>query len=138
MIRYVVDASAVGPLIFSDEQDKTIPALLEGLAKGECTVPAHWRFEVANQMLMGLRRKRTTHAELIGTLADFATFRVEVDTGSIDRAWSASFDLAMRHKLTLYDAAYLELAQRFALCLISFDRALIHAARVDGIEVLTA
>lgn len=137
MIRYVVDASAMGPLIFADEQEKTIPALREALVRGECIVPAHWRFEVANQILVGLRRKRTTHAEVIGTFADFSAFRVEIDTGSIDRAWSSSFELAVRHRLTLYDAAYLELGQRLALGLISLDGELIDAARADGIAVLS-
>jgi len=51
-------------------------------------------------------------------------------------AWSATARLAERHRLTTYDAAYLELAQRRGLALASLDRNLQAAAESDGVVVL--
>jgi len=44
--------------------------------------------------------------------------------------------LARRHRLTVYDAAYLELAHRDGLPLASLDRALRKAARASGVTLL--
>ncbi|HJW78510.1 MAG TPA: type II toxin-antitoxin system VapC family toxin [Beijerinckiaceae bacterium] len=44
--------------------------------------------------------------------------------------------LARRHRLTVYDAAYLELAQREGVPLATLDGPLAAAARADGVPVL--
>ncbi len=60
---------------------------------------------------------------------------IEIDDETDQRAWSATLRLAERHKLTLYDAAYLELADRRALPLASLDAALCAAAASIGVRV---
>ena len=137
MIRYVVDASAIGPLMFEDEAEDAIPMLSDALTLGECIVPVHWRFEVANQLLSGVRRKRVAPAHAEAILTDLAEFPVEFDLASIERAWSQSHALASRHGLTLYDAAYLELAERLGLALISLDKKLLRAAANDQVVTIT-
>ena len=57
---------------------------------------------------------------------------IDQDTGKY--AWSSTLLLADRFHLTLYDAAYLELAQRRSLPLASLDEELRAAAR--GLDVL--
>lgn len=53
-----------------------------------------------------------------------------------DRTWSATAHLAAQHRLTSYDAAYLELSLRLGLPLATSDKPLIQAARQVGIEIL--
>jgi predicted nucleic acid-binding protein len=57
--------------------------------------------------------------------------RIEVDTEGMAKAWSASVQLAEKHGLTVYDAAYLELAQRRRLKIATIDNALFEAARIE-------
>ncbi len=68
--------------------------------------------------------------------ADLAEFDIIIDSETDLHAWQATIRLADLHGLTVYDAAYLELAQRRRLPLASLDKALADAARAAGIEVL--
>jgi predicted nucleic acid-binding protein len=61
---------------------------------------------------------------------------VRLDDGAADRAWTTLAALADRFRLSLYDAAYLELAQRRNLPLATRDAALGRAAHGMSIEVL--
>ena len=134
MIRYVIDASSVAPLVLPDEVENLHPTVAHALASEECIVPAHWRFEVGNLALMAVRRKRMEAQTALANLRDLAEFTVQIDTLSSNLAWSRSYLLGQEHGLTLYDAAYLELAQREALALLSSDQALLRAAAREGIE----
>ena len=58
-------------------------------------------------------------------LADLGALDIAVDRETDARAWSATLALADRFRLTLYDAAYLELAARLGLPLGSLDRDLV-------------
>ena len=44
--------------------------------------------------------------------------------------------LARAHRLSVYDAAYLELAQRAVLPLATLDAALVRAARAEGLALI--
>ena len=136
MIRYVIDASVIGPLLFEDESSDLLPMLPEALARGECIVPSHWRIEVANQLISGVRRKRATSAEAAHILADLAQLPVEIDGLTAERCWSRTYDLATLHKLTIYDAAYLELAERRSLTLVSADGDLVKVAHAVALPVI--
>jgi predicted nucleic acid-binding protein len=133
VIRYVIDASCVGPLIVPDEAENLLPIVQQALEKGECAVPSHWRYEVGNLSLMAVRRGRARAAEVLASLRDLAQFTLETDDLSPQLAWSRSFELGQRHGLTLYDAAYLELAGRLSLSLLSMDGALVAAAAAEGV-----
>ena len=138
MTRYVVDASVMGPLIFEDEAKLLIASLPETLANGDCIVPAHWQFEVANQILFGAKRGRIMPDEVEPILGALAALPVDIDHASIDFAWSKTHALAVNHQLTIYDAAYLELALRLSLPLATFDKALTRAAIKSDIIIITA
>ncbi|MFM9978398.1 MAG: type II toxin-antitoxin system VapC family toxin [Sphingomonadaceae bacterium] len=137
MIRFVIDASVMGPLLFQDEADASLAMLPGALAEAACIVPSHWRLEVANQLISGVRRKRATSAEAVCTLADLDELPVHIDSLTADQCWSRTYALAERHGLTIYDAAYLELAERLKLPLVSFDADLVKAARADAIEAMS-
>lgn len=136
MIRYVTDACSIGPLLLEDEADQLIVPLREALALSECVVPAHWPFEVANMVLMAMRRKRIEPAHGRAGLLRIAALEVPVDGQSTGNALDRTFELANVHALTLYDAAYLELAERLRVPLFTNDTDLIEAASKDGVEVI--
>lgn len=135
MTDYVVDASAFGPLFFNDEQDRLLAELPDFIAEEKCTAPQHWRLELANQIIAGLRRKRMTASMAEIAIAQIDQFPVEIDEMTNDRI-AISYTLAARHGLTIYDAAYLELAVRLKLVLITYDKDLRKAARAEQIRIL--
>jgi predicted nucleic acid-binding protein len=61
---------------------------------------------------------------------------IETDATSVDEAWAATYLLARKHQLTLYDGAYLELAVRRGLWLASHDTDLCKAAKAEGVTLL--
>ena len=61
---------------------------------------------------------------------------IEIDPETDLHAWTVTTKLAERFRLTVYDAAYLELAQRRRLPLATLDEALHAAARACGVELL--
>ena len=63
---------------------------------------------------------------------------IVVDHETDTYAWTTTLHLADRFQLTLYDAAYLELAQRSTLPLATLDDALRSGANALGISVLGA
>ena len=137
MTRYIIDASATGPLIIPDEADGLIKGLSEILAGESVVVPSHWRLEVANLALMAVRRKRMSPDLVTENIALMSTFDIVIDDQTVARAWNYTLELASRHMLTAYDAAYLELGLRLNATLITQDRKLAAAGRAEQIEVIT-
>ena len=70
------------------------------------------------------------------TLTDLAILDVGTDADTDTYAWSGTVQLAERFSLIVYDAAYLELAQRRARSLASLDGDLRTAAGACGIPPL--
>ena len=132
----VIDSSITLSWYFADEASSKSQAVLDEVGENGAVVPPLWRFEVANGLQMAVRRKRIDAAYRDDTLADLRILDVSVDPESSAHAWSASVRLAERHGLTVYDAAYLELAQRRRLRLATLDRALIAAARSELVETI--
>lgn len=133
----VTDASVFGSLFFDDEQDTLVADLPGLIEQGACVVPQHWRLEVTNQILCGLRRKRLTEAMADVAIAQIDMLPISVDAETGQR-YAASYALAVRHGLTVYDAAYLELAIRRGSPLASHDAQLRRAALNEKIELIPA
>jgi predicted nucleic acid-binding protein len=134
-VSLVIDSSMALAWCFEDERTQTASAVLEQVAESGALVPSLWRLEVANGLEMAVRRKRINAAFRDATLADLQALAITVD-GETDRhAWTATAQLAARWQLSLYDAAYLELARREALPLASMDEALCRAARSSGVKL---
>jgi predicted nucleic acid-binding protein len=91
-------------------------------------VPGHWSLEVANVLLMAERRGRIDAHFRRAALDDLALLPITVDIETPARAWTAE-----THRLTVYDAAYLELAGRRMLPLATLDAALRRAGEAMGI-----
>lgn len=138
MTQFVIDASSVGPLVIPDEAENLLPVVADALDGGDCIVPGHWRYEVGNLGLMAVRRKRATIEVVLENLRDLADFDIAIDPLSSELTWSRTLQLAEQHALTLYDAAYLELAQRQGLTLLSADGRLLKAAIAENLRTNSA
>jgi predicted nucleic acid-binding protein len=66
-----------------------------------------------------------------------AKLRISEDPDTNRQAWEETWRLSLSHGLTLYDAAYLELALRIRRPLASGDGALLAAGRRAGIETMS-
>lgn len=132
----ILDSSATLAWVYSDETTDAIREVFTRLQQRGAWVPGLWRLEVANILEMGVRRKRHSRTFRDATLEDLALLPISLDPETDRQAWSATVRLAERHKLTLYDAAYLELAQRRSLPLATLDTELRSAASVEGVVLL--
>ncbi|HEY1648614.1 MAG TPA: type II toxin-antitoxin system VapC family toxin [Terracidiphilus sp.] len=132
----VLDSSATLAWIYSDETTEPIRHVFDLVIAGGAWVPALWRLEVANILEMGVRRGRTDTAFRDATLADLALLPILLDAETERQAWGATLRLAEKRRLSLYDAAYLELAQRRALPLATLDVELRVAAKAENISLL--
>lgn len=131
----VIDASCVLATMLPDEADAFAAHAMEAVAKGGARVPSHWPLEIANGLLIAQRRRRITNAIRLESLADAQALPVELDDQTSSAVWGAASELAVRHNLTVYDAAYLELAKRLRLPLATLDRDLRKAAKAEGVAV---
>ena len=131
----VLDASIMLSWYFEDEGDEA-DGLIMDLSQTDAVVPAHWAAEVANGILVGERRGRSTLAQVAGLHALLDNMRVETDGEGNQDALARILPLARAHRLTVYDALYLELAQRRGLPLATLDADLAAAARSVGVEVV--
>lgn len=132
----VLDSSATMAAVYSDEVSPAIRRVFELVAENGAWVPSLWPLEIANILEMGVRRGRHNAAFRDATLADLQWLPIHIDPETERYAWGATLKLAERHGLTLYDAAYLELAQRRGLPLATLDRDLRRAAEAENATVL--
>jgi predicted nucleic acid-binding protein len=131
--EFVLDCSIAMAWFFTDETDAYAEAVEDSLADARAVVPATWPLEVANTLVMGQRRKRSTKAQATKWLTYLRALPIRVDEETPVRAWSELLDLARTHDLSAYDAAYLELALRHNLPLASLDEQLKAAATAAGV-----
>ena len=134
----VLDSSATLAWIYDDKATDSIRAVFDQVADAGAVVPGLWRLEVANSLTMAVRRNRIDLAFRGAALADLALLDIMVDQHTDGRAWSETLQLADQFRLTVYDAAYLELARRRKLSLATLDQDLRSAATAIGIQVVGA
>lgn len=134
----VLDSSATLAWVYAEEAGEAVRRVFDRVSEGGAWVPALWRLEIANVLEMGVRRGRHDTAFRDATLADLALLPISVDPETDRQAWGVTLRLAEGHRLTLYDAAYLELAQRRGLPLATLDGELRTAAAAEGVVVLGA
>lgn len=136
-MNFVVDASFALAWVLRDEATAETDRILDSLGRGsKALVPALWRWEIANALLSIERQKRATNAEVARHLTLLRSYPIEIDETAASEAWTGAHTLARQHRLTVYDAAYLELAIRRGLPMASLDADLHRAAKAEKIEVL--
>jgi predicted nucleic acid-binding protein len=132
----VIDGSTALGFLLADEQAEASLQTLDALENGiSAFVPAHWCVEVANGLIMTERRKRASQADITEALNLVAALPVITDEETARRSGSDTIALARQYGLTIYDAAYLELAMRRGASLATTDRDLTKAAKAAGVSL---
>lgn len=132
-MAFVLDASIAMSWAFLDEDDAAAVAALNRLDTEAAIVPTVWWFEIRNVLLINERRQRISEDDTASFLHVLGTLDIGIDRSPDD---AALMTLGRRHRLTVYDAAYLELALRRAVPLATLDRKLAEAARREGISLI--
>jgi predicted nucleic acid-binding protein len=135
-VSLVLDSSATLAWIYGDETTEPIRRLFDLVAEEGAVVPALWRLEVANSLTVAVRRGRIDAGFRRAALGDLGLLDITTDQHTDSYAWSETLNVADRFGLTVYDAAYLELAQRRSLPLATLDEALCTAAAALGLGLL--
>ena len=134
---FVVNASVGFSWVYQNQATPETDKLLGEVAAGStAVVPAFWFLEVANILLMAQRRGKLTVALKKTALTTLENLNLIVDDEGQRAAFHKTSDLAEKHGLTIYDAAYLEVALRRKIPISTRDEALKRAAKQCGVKVL--
>ncbi len=129
---FVVDTSIAVCWLMPDEVHPVAQASFARLDGDEAIVPALWWFEVRNVLVVNERRGRLDAAKSDSALELLRALPITMEHVPDEVGVLA---LARRYRLTVYDASYLELAQRRGVPLATLDTALASAAKTEGVEV---
>lgn len=135
-MSFVLDASTALAWCFRDEDDERATAALDQLEVDEAYVPAIWSLEVANGLIAAERRKRITASAASKAMRLMLSLPIIPDPSERSRDFETTWRLARTHQLSAYDSAYLELAIRYNVALITLDKRLRAAARTEGLPSL--
>lgn len=133
---FVVDCSIAMAWLFHDEATPKTAALLNRLSAETALVPAWWFIEITNVLAMAERKGRITATQSEAFIADLGKLGIERDDEAPDRAFTHLLTLCRTHRLTSYDAVYLDLAVRRNLPLASLDDDLRKTANKVGVRLL--
>ena len=130
----VVDNSMALAWTLVDEHSAASDTVLETVMLNGAYVPFIFRAEFANGLTMAVRRQRVDEKGRAEALAFMESLNLTHDVEGNSRLLP-TIALADRHQLTVYDALYLELAQRLALPLATFDKKLMRAANSAAVAL---
>ena len=131
-MAFVLDASITSCWAFEDEDHPDARLALHQMRSEEAVVPCLWWFEVRNTLVVNERRRRIAESDTAAFLLNLSRLRIRIDRAPDE---GAVLRLARTHRLSVYDAAYLELAQREGLPLATLDADLRKAAAGEGVAL---
>lgn len=133
MSAIVLDNSVVLSWCLQDEREPLAERAMDRVVEHGAVVPHIWWYELRNALVMNERRGRLGPADTVSTLADLRQLRISFDQAHDENVVIA---LARAQHLSVYDAAYLEVALRRTLPIASLDKRLRQAAAALKISVL--
>jgi predicted nucleic acid-binding protein len=133
---FVVDCSIAMAWLFNDEATAKTEALLNRLTTETALVPAWWFIEITNVLATAESKGRITPTQSDAFIADLGKLGIERDDEAPNRAFTYLLPLCRRHRLTSYDAIYLDLAVRRNLPLATLDEDLRKTAKKLGVPLL--
>jgi len=134
-VPFVLDASVAACWFFPDETHPVASRAWLLIHEDDAIVPAHWWFEVRNTMLVGERRGRSTEQRTGFAIDRLERMTIRHAPHPLD---ADVFALARKYAMTLYDAAYLELARRTGVALATLDSKLARAAHAEDVVLVAA
>lgn len=117
----IIDASALAAVLFREPEAEEIASRMRGFM---LVSPALLPFEIASVCLKKIRRHPAQRSALLAAYRLLS--RMEIIPTEVDL--NEAIALAERKKLTVYDAAYLWLARKLGVELITLDQKLVEAA----------
>jgi predicted nucleic acid-binding protein len=129
-VPFVLDASVAANWLLADEHHRDAEVALDEIAHDSAIVPVHWWFEIRKILAIAERRGRASEQQTAQYLDRLAMLPIELS--SLPDQYGV-MTLARRRRLTFYDAAYLELAQRSNVSLATLDAKLAAAARAENV-----
>lgn len=126
---FVLDCSIAMAWCFEDESNEYTDTILENLRDSKAIVPTIWPLEIANVLLQAKKKKRITEIQVANFIDALSALPIIIDPSTSSRAMHSVFVLAGQSNLTIYDAAYLELALREGIPLMTLDKELLKAAK---------
>ncbi len=133
-MRFVLDASVVITWAMRDEDHPLADLAFLELQSGSAIVPGIWWYEIRNILVLNERRDRIKTADSTQFLRDLERFHIDTEfPGDGARV----LDISRKHRLSVYDAAYLELAIRERLPLATLDKDLSAAALAESVPLVT-
>lgn len=133
---FVLDASVALAWHFEDEDSVQAELASERSYDDLVVVPQHWFLEVTSALLKSERRRRAAPEEVDRFVGRLRTLEAEIDSLAPDQVFDELLPLARTHRLSVYDAAYLELARRRGIALATLDTSLVAAAGAVGVELV--
>ena len=134
--QFVIDNSVVMAWCFEDQTNKYTEAVLERLMASEALAPGIWPLEVGNVLLIAERKNILNKSDVVRFLSLVRSLPIIVEQESSGRMLMEIVALAREHRLSTYDASYLDLAMRRGLPLATQDKALASAAKKCGLSLL--
>lgn len=132
----VIDASTALSWCFEDESSAFSEKVLLLLATDTALVPAVWPLEMANALTVGERRGRLTKAQTARFVQLLGQLPIDVDAPPSTVVFGAVLTTARAHRLSSYDASYIEVAERHGLPLATLDSRLREAANAAGVALV--
>jgi predicted nucleic acid-binding protein len=133
-LSLVIDASIALSWQFDDESSPYAERALDAVMAEGAFVPFHWKAEVANGLVMGIRRKRISVEDQSQIVSDLEELKFEHDIEGLEKVWNVTSQMAITHGLTVNDAIYLELAVRRGLKIATLDAKLQAASESLGVN----
>ena len=134
----VIDASVAAAWVLPDEQSGAADDLYAQACTqdGVFSAPQLWVWETGNLLISGVLRKRIAADQIETAQHMLADALIDFDQTPSTHLLQQTSRLALKHKLTFYDASYLELVLRLNGQLASQDQALVKAAKACGVVCL--
>ena len=132
---FVIDTSVVMSWCFKDEINQYADVVLDLLEEDTAFAPSIWPLEVGNVLLVAERRKRLSEADSRRFVTLLSELPIIVEQEPPERMIHEILTLAREHKLSSYDASYLDLAMRKGLPIATIDKNLIAAAKRSRVPI---
>jgi predicted nucleic acid-binding protein len=132
---FVLDNSIVMSWCFKDQADPYADTVLKWLPNAKAFVPSVWPLEVVNVLIAAERKKLISKSDSIRFLRLLSQLPILVQHESTERLMKDVLVLARDHKLSSYDASYLDLAMKRGLPLATLDIKLRKAAKSVNLEL---
>jgi predicted nucleic acid-binding protein len=132
---FVLDNSVVTGWYLADQANAYTESIGALLQNDKALVPALWQLELANVLKTACTRGKLSLDAARQILDTLGLLPIDIDTGP-SLGQRQLFELAVRHQLSSYDAAYLELALRYGIPLATQDQQLKAAAIAAGVKIL--